>query len=96
MEPMDNDRYRAVVPDWMTAGRGLEYYITATDERGQSTSQGFIGFPLFVPFVTAQTSSQEERLKALQETLDVMRKGREAPPQRLDPRGQPIPADRPR
>src|SRR5215470_13416321 len=71
METVGNNRYRAVVPDWMTAGRGLEYYITATDEHGQSTSQGFVGFPLFVPFVTAQTPSQEERLKALQETLDV-------------------------
>ena len=91
MESLGNDRYRAMVPDWMTAGQGLEYYITATDERGQSTSQGFVGFPLFVPFVTAQTPSQEERLKALQETLDVMRKNRETPPQRPNPQGQPTP-----
>ena len=89
MDAVGNNLYRAVVPDWMTAGRGLEYYITATDERGQSTSQGFVGFPLFVPFVTAQTPSQEERLKALQETLDVIRKGKETPTQ--DPRA---PVDR--
>ena len=83
MESDGNNLYRAVVPDWMTAGKGLEYYITATDERGQSTSQGFVGFPLSVPFATAQTPSQGERLKALQETLDVMRKSKEtpAPPQ---------------
>ena len=93
MEPVGDNRYRAVVPDWMTAGQGLEYYIAATDERGQSTSQGFVGFPLFVPFFTAQAPSQEERLKALQETLDVIRKGKETP-QRPDPRGQPAPVDR--
>jgi hypothetical protein len=79
MESVGNNLYRTVVPDWMTAGRGLEYYITATDERGQSTSQGFVGFPLFVPFVVAQPPSQEERLKALQETLDVIRKNKETP-----------------
>ena len=84
MASVGNDQYRAVVPDWMTVGKGLEYYITATDERGQSTSQGFVGFPLFVPFSTAQTPSQEERLKALQETLDVMRKNKETPTK--DPR----------
>jgi len=93
MEAVGNNLYRTVVPDWMTAGRGLEYYITATDERGQSTSQGFVGFPLFVPFVTAQAPSQEERLKALQQTLDVIRKGKETP-QRTDPRGQPAPIER--
>jgi len=93
MDSVGNNHYRAVVPDWMTAGKGLEYYITATDERGQSTSQGFVGFPLFVPFFTAQAPSQEERLKALQETLDVIRKGKETP-QRPDPRGQPAPVDR--
>ncbi len=94
MESVGNDRYRAVVPDWMTAGKGLEYYIAATDERGQSTSQGFVGFPLFVPFFTAQTPSQEERLKALKENLDIIRKNKETPSQRLDPRGQPAPIDR--
>ena len=93
MDSVGNNHYRAVVPDWMTAGKGIEYYIAATDERGQSTSQGFVGFPLFVPFFTAQAPSQEERLKALQETLDVIRKGKETP-QRPDPRGQPAPADR--
>ena len=93
MVAVENNLYRTLVPDWMTAGKGLEYYITATDERGQSTSQGFVGFPLFVPFVTAQAPSQEERLKALQETLDVIRKGKETS-QKVDPRGQPVPVDR--
>ena len=91
MDSVGNNLYRTVVPDWMTAGKGLEYYITATDERGQSTSQGFVGFPLFVPFFTAQAPSQEERLKALQENLDVIRKGKETPPTGVDPRGQPDP-----
>ena len=77
MEAIEENRYRAVVPDWMTAGPGLEYYITATDERGQSTSQGFVGFPLLVRLGTAQGSTQEERLKALQENLDVIRQGKE-------------------
>jgi hypothetical protein len=77
MELVENHLYRTVVPDWMTAGQGLEYYITATDERGQSTSQGFVGFPLSVRFVTAQVP--EDRLKALQETLDVLRKNKETP-----------------
>jgi hypothetical protein len=85
MESVGNNLYRAVVPDWMTAGKGLEYYITATDERGQSTSQGFVGFPLSVPFATAQTPSQQERLKALQETLDVMRKSKETPAPTQEP-----------
>jgi len=90
--PMDSvaeNRYRAVVPDWMTAGRGIEYYITATDERGQSTSQGFVGFPLVVQFVGGQSPTQEERLKALQETLDVIRKNKEGttrPPDATNPR----------
>ena len=85
MAAVEEHRYRAVVPDWMTAGPGLEYYITATDERGQSTSQGFVGFPLVVRLVVGQGPTQEERLKALQENLDVMRKGRESTPQRPDP-----------
>jgi len=77
MEAVEEHRYRAVVPDWMTAGPGLEYYITATDERGQSTSQGFVGFPLAVRLLPGQGPTQEERLKALQETLDVIRKSKE-------------------
>jgi hypothetical protein len=79
MAEVGNNLYRAVVPDWMTAGQGLEYYITATDERGQSTSQGFVGFPLLVQFGTARAPSQTDRLKALQENLDIMRKNRETP-----------------
>ena len=85
MEAVEEHRYRAVVPDWMTAGPGLEYYITATDERGQSTSQGFVGFPLAVRLVPGQRLTQEERLKALQETLDIIRKSKETPPQKPDP-----------
>jgi len=86
MEPVGDNRYRAVVPDWMTAGQGLEYYIAATDERGQSTSQGFVGFPLAVLFVGGQGPTQEDRLKALQETLDVIRKDKEKEglPQKTD------------
>ncbi len=78
MEDVGTPRYRAVVPDWLTAGQGLEYYITATDERGQSTSQGFVGFPLSVQLLSGQGPTPEDRLKALQETLDVMRKGQES------------------
>ena len=85
MESVGENRYRAVVPDWMTAGQGLEYYIAATDERGQSTSQGFVGFPLAVPFVRGQGPTQEERLKALQETLDVIRKSKETPSPAQEP-----------
>jgi len=85
MEAVEENRYVAVVPDWMTAGSGLEYYITATDERGQSTSQGFVGFPLAVRLVPGQGPSQEGRLKALQETLDTIRKSKETTPQQPDP-----------
>ena len=80
MEAVGDNLYRVVVPDWMTAGKGLEYYITATDERGQSTSQGFVGFPLVVQFVAARAPSQDDRLKTLQETLDIMRKSKESAP----------------
>ena len=87
METVEENRYRAVVPDWMTAGPGLEYYIAATDERGQSTSQGFVGFPLVVRLVSGQGPTQEDRLKAIQETLDVIRQGKEkeSTPQKPDP-----------
>jgi hypothetical protein len=81
MAAVEENRYRAVVPDWMTAGPGLEYYITATDERGQSTSQGFVGFPLAVRLLPGQGPTQEDRLKALQETLDIIRKSKETTPQ---------------
>lgn len=75
------DRYRAVVPDWMTAGEGLEYYITATDRDGRSASQGFVGFPLVVRLVSTRPPTREERLRALEQTLDIIRKrrGQEAP-----------------
>jgi hypothetical protein len=85
MVAIEDNHYRAVVPDWMTAGPGLEYYITATDERGQSTSQGFVGFPLVVRLAAGQGPTQEDRLKALQETLDVIRKSKETPPQTTAP-----------
>ena len=39
MEAVAENRYRAVVPDWMTAGQGIEYYITATDERANAQQQ---------------------------------------------------------
>lgn len=77
MAHQGEDVYRAVVPDWMTAGQGLEYYITATDQLGHSTSHGFVGFPLVVRLVAAREPTQEERLKTLQDTLDIIRKSRE-------------------
>jgi hypothetical protein len=79
MEPVDGNRYRALVPDWMTAGSGVEYYITATDQAGQSTSQGFVGFPLTVRLLPPRQLSQEERVKALDDTLETIRKSREIP-----------------
>jgi len=91
MEAVEEPRYRAVVPDWMTAGPGLEYYITATDERGQSTSQGFVGFPLAVRLLPGQGPTQEERLKALQETLDIIRKNKETPSPTPSPSQTPSP-----
>ena len=69
--------YRAIIPDWMTASRGLEYYITATDQLGHSTSHGFVGFPLVVRLVAEREPTQEERLKTLQDALDIIRKSRE-------------------
>jgi hypothetical protein len=62
----------------MTAGTALEYYITATDKLGHTASQGFVGFPLVVRLVSAQRPTREERLKALQDTLNLIRKAREA------------------
>ena len=85
MEAVEENRYRAVVPDWMTAGPGLEYYITAFDEGGKSTSQGFVGFPLGVRLLPGQGPTQEERLKALQETLDIIRKSKETSSQTPSP-----------
>jgi hypothetical protein len=85
MAPVGENVYRAVVPDWLMAGAGLEYYITASDYDGQSTSQGFVGFPLVVRLSTAQAPTQEQRLKVLEENLDVLRKSREAPAPKRDP-----------
>jgi hypothetical protein len=79
MEPVEGNRYRAVVPDWMTAGNGVEYYITATDQAGQSTSQGFVGFPLTVRLLPPRQLSQEERIKTLDDTLETIRKSKEMP-----------------
>jgi hypothetical protein len=90
MEYVGQDVYRAVVPDWMTAGVGLEYYISATDQQGRSASQGFVGFPLIVRLVPPRQQSSEERVKALDDTLEQLRKSRETP---ATPRGytEPLP-----
>jgi hypothetical protein len=79
MAHVGQDVYRAIVPDWQTAGAGLEYYIVATDQQGRSASQGFVGFPLIVRFVPARQASPEERVKALDETLELLRKSRDTP-----------------
>ena len=73
MAHVENDLYRATVPDWLLAGSGLEYYIEVTDGNGEAASQGFRGFPLQVQLVSARGSSREERLKALQNALDIIR-----------------------
>ena len=73
MKRIEGDLYRAVVPDWLLAGSGLEYYIEVTDRNGGTASQGFRGFPLQVQLVSTRGSSREERLKALQEALDLIR-----------------------
>ena len=73
MKRVEGDLYRAVVPDWLLAGSGLEYYIEVTDRNGETASQGFRGFPLHVRLVSTRGSSREERLKALQEALDLIR-----------------------
>jgi hypothetical protein len=79
MVAQGKDQYRAIVPDWMTAGEGLEYYITATDHDGHSASRGFVGFPLVVRLVSTRPPTREERLKALDQTLDMLRKRRGTP-----------------
>jgi hypothetical protein len=79
MEHVGQDVYRAIVPDWLTAGAGLEYYIAATDQHGHSASQGFVGFPLIVRLAPARQSSPEERVKTLNETLELLRKSRDTP-----------------
>ncbi len=79
MPPVEGNLYRAVVPDWLLAGSGLEYYIEVTDSNGQSASQGFRGFPLQVPLVSTRRSSQEERLKTLQDALDLIRQQNQPP-----------------
>ena len=73
MAQVEGDLYRAVVPDWLLAGSGLEYYIEVTNGDGETASQGFRGFPLQVRLVSTRESSREERLKALQEVLDLIR-----------------------
>ena len=75
MTPLEGDVYRAIVPDWMTAGAGLDYYITATDQHGVSTSQGFVGFPLHVEFYSPST--REDRVKSLDDALDILRRQRQ-------------------
>ena len=73
MAQVEGDVYRAVVPDWLLAGSGLEYFIEVTDGNGETASQGFRGFPLQVRLVSTRESSREERLKLLQEALDLIR-----------------------
>lgn len=79
MAPVEGNLYRAMVPDWLLAGSGLEYYIEVTDSNGRVASQGFRGFPLQVFLVSTRRSSQEERLKALQEALDLIREQNQSP-----------------
>ena len=73
MARVEGELYRAVVPDWLLAGSGLEYYIEVTDGDGETASQGFRGFPLQVRLVSTRGSSREERLKELEEALDLIR-----------------------
>ena len=73
MIQVEGDLFRAVVPDWLLAGSGLEYYIEVTDSGGETASQGFRGFPLQVQLVSTRGSTREERLKELQEALDLIR-----------------------
>jgi hypothetical protein len=80
MEPVDGNRYRAVVPDWMTAGVGVEYYIAVTDQAGRSASQGFVGFPLIVRLLPARQLSPEEKVKELESTLEAIRKNKDTTP----------------
>ncbi len=80
MQPGENDTYQAVIPDWMTAGEVLEYYITAKDRLGQSTSRGFVGFPLTVRLVSGRAPTREERVQSLEQTLRALRQ-RSAPAQ---------------
>ena len=69
--------YRAVVPDWLMVGKRLEYYITAVDQLGHSTSQGFVGFPFVVQLTAQRQLTQEERVRSLEDTLNLIRKSRE-------------------
>jgi hypothetical protein len=72
----------------MAACFGLEYYITASDQQGRSTSQGFVGFPLIVRFVALRQQTPEERVKTLNESLELLRKRRDTPgmtPGAVDP-----------
>lgn len=73
MEQVEGELYRALVPDWLLAGSGLEYYIEVTDSDGETASQGFRGFPLQVRLVSTRGSTREERLKELEEALELIR-----------------------
>jgi hypothetical protein len=74
MRLRDEPLYQAIVPDWMTASSDLEYYITATDRLGQSTSRGFVGFPLTVQLISKRVQTREERLQVLEDNLRLMRR----------------------
>jgi hypothetical protein len=80
MQLGDDNVYRALVPDWMTAGAGVEYYIAATDQAGRSASQGFVGFPLIVRLLPAHAPTPEEKVKELENALETIRKSKETTP----------------
>ena len=77
MQQQGEHHYRAVVPDWSTTGRFLEYYITAIDLLGSSTSSGFEGFPLGVELTDQTAPTRDERVKALDNALETLRRRRE-------------------
>jgi hypothetical protein len=79
MRVRDDLVYEAIVPDWMTASSGLEYYITATDRLGESASQGFVGFPLTVGLVSKRVQTREERIQVLEDNLRLIRRPRSGP-----------------
>jgi hypothetical protein len=58
-------------------GTSLEYYITAIDLLGSSASRGFVGFPLTVRITSGKEPTRQERLEALENTLETIRRDRE-------------------
>lgn len=78
MRQHGEETYRDVVPDWGMTGTSLEYYITAIDLLGSSASRGFVGFPLTVHITSGKESTRQERLEALENTLETIRRDRAA------------------